>query len=434
MKTSTQAWVSIQKNQNQPDISNWKIIRAKSQCLCERDYQRQWYNKFKNKKGRKNMKRILCIPDSFKGTLRSSQFITVIKDVFKIYLPDTEVIGIEVADGGEGTVDAFLSMLGGQKINALVSGPRFKKMEAFYGILPGQIAVIEMAACSGLPLVKDNPDPRTTTTFGVGELMISAWEHGCRKLIIGLGGSSTNDGGCGAAAALGIRFFDKEGRSFIPTGNTLIEIAKIDVTETHVLLKDTEIVTMCDIDNPMFGPQGAAYVFSPQKGADPMSVVLLDEGLQHLAKVIEWDLNLDVAHIPGSGAAGAMGGGMVAFFNSSLRSGIETILDTAHIDQQLQDCDLVITGEGKIDAQSLRGKVPIGVARHAKRAGVPVICLVGSIGEDIEAVYDKGITAIFSINPQPVDFSIARHKALENLTITASNLARLLAGINRFNP
>ncbi|MGB7595707.1 MAG: glycerate kinase [Erysipelotrichaceae bacterium] len=378
------------------------------------------------------LKRILCIPDSFKGTLKSSQIIHTIKNVFNEYLPDTEVIGIEVADGGEGTVDAFLSILGGQKVSVSVKGPHFKKMDSFYGILPGNVAVIEMAACAGLPLVKDNPDPRTTTTYGVGELMISAWENGCRKIIVGLGGSSTNDGGCGLAAALGIRFLDKEGNSFIPTGGNLINISKIDSSNAHPLLMDTEIVTMCDIDNPMFGPQGAAYVFSPQKGADPMTVVLLDEGLQHLSKVIEWDFGIEVALLPGSGAAGAMGAGMVAFCKSTLRSGIETVLDIAHFDEQLKDCDLIITGEGKLDVQSLRGKVPIGVARHAKKAGVPVICLVGTIGEGIDSVYDKGITAIFSINTAPMDYSIAKFKALENLEITASNLARLLAGMNHF--
>ena len=373
------------------------------------------------------LKRILCIPDSFKGTLKSSQIIQTIKDVFKAYLPDTEVVGIEVADGGEGTVDAFLSIVAGQKTAISVAGPHFMKMDAFYGILEGQVAVIEMAACSGLPLVKDAPDPRTTTTYGVGELMISAWEHGCRKIIVGLGGSSTNDGGCGLAAALGIRFLDKEGNAFLPTGGNLIDIAKIDPSNAHVLLKDTEIVTMCDIDNPMFGPQGAAYVFSPQKGADPLTVALLDEGLRHLAKVIERDMGVDVAHLPGSGAAGAMGAGMVAFCKSTLQSGIETVLDMAHFDEQLKGCDLVITGEGKLDVQSLRGKAPIGVAKHAKQAGVPVICLVGSIGEGIDAVYDTGISAVFSINPSPVDFSIARFRAQANLTVTAANLARFLA-------
>lgn len=372
------------------------------------------------------LKKVVCIPDSFKGTLSSAQIIHTVIDVFKVRLPETEVIGIEVADGGEGSVDAFLSISGGEKINILVSGPRFEQVEAFYGILPGKVAVIEMAACAGLPLVKKHLDPLTTSTFGVGELMISAWKQGCRKMIVGLGGSSTNDGGCGAAAALGVRFLDIKGKSFIPIGGTLVDIVSIDITDIHPLLQDTEIVTMCDIDNPMFGTQGAAFVFGPQKGADSETIILLDEGLRHLSERIMVDLGCDVSQIPGSGAAGGMGAGMVAFFKSELRSGIETILDTANFDNLLTNCDFVITGEGKIDSQSLRGKVPIGVAKRAKRKKVPVICLVGTIGEKIEEVYEQGITAIFSINTQPVDFSVSQFRAIENLEITVDNIARLL--------
>ncbi|TFG81839.1 MAG: glycerate kinase [Erysipelotrichales bacterium] len=373
------------------------------------------------------LKRILCIPDSFKGTLSSAQIICTVTEVFKEHLPETEIIGIEVADGGEGSVDAFLSISGGEKVRTTVSGPRFERIDSFYGVLPGKIAVIEMAACAGLPLVKDRLDPLTTSTFGVGELMISAWEQGCRKIIVGLGGSSTNDGGCGAAAALGIRFLNADRKPFVPTGGTLIDIEVIDISNVHPLLSDCEIVTMCDIDNPMYGPQGAAYVFGPQKGADASNIQRLDEGLRHLAQHIRIDLGMDVAQIPGSGAAGGMGAGMVAFFKSELRSGIETILDTANFDELLLNCDLVITGEGKIDSQSLRGKVPIGVAKRAKKTGVPVICLVGAIGEEIEKVYDFGITAIFSINPQPEDFSVSKFKAKENLAISVDNLARLLS-------
>jgi glycerate kinase len=373
------------------------------------------------------LKRVICIPDSFKGTLSSAQIIKTVVDVFNLHLPETKVVGIEVADGGEGSVDAFLSASGGAKIHCEVHGPRFETMTSFYGILPDNVAIIEMAACAGLPLVKDSPDPLITTTFGVGELMISAWEKGCRKIIVGLGGSSTNDGGCGAASALGVRFLDKDGNNFVPTGKTLVDIATIDTTSVHPLLQDCEIFTMCDIDNPMFGSQGAAYVFSPQKGANPATVILLDEGLRHLAQKIKAELGIDVSLVSGSGAAGGMGAGMVAFFKSELRSGIETILDTISFDTLLTDCDLVITGEGKIDTQSLRGKVPIGVAKRARRANVPVLCLVGSIGEDIDEAYELGITSIISINPQPVDFAIAKTRAKENLSITLTNLARLLA-------
>jgi len=376
------------------------------------------------------LKRIVCIPDSFKGTLSSKQIIEVVRTSFQKHLTNVEVIGIEVADGGEGTVDAFLSITGGEKVNTIVSGPYFEKVESFYGIIQDKTAIIEMASCAGLPLVKDNLNPLLTTTYGVGELMIAAWEKGCRKMIIGLGGSSTNDGGCGAAAALGIQFIDIEGKHFIPTGGTLRNIQSIDISMAHPLVHETEIITMCDIDNPMFGIHGAAYVFGPQKGADTNMVQLLDQGLVNLSSCIEQSLGKFVSNIPGTGAAGGMGAGMIAFFNSSLQSGIETILDIAKFDNLIQNCDLVITGEGKIDTQSLRGKVPIGVARRAKKANVPVLCIVGSIGEGIEDAYNQGITSIMSINPQPVDFSIAKTRAHENLTITIDNIARLFQSIN----
>ena len=373
------------------------------------------------------MKKIICIPDSFKGTLSSSQVIQITKAGFKKHQPQIEVIGIEVADGGEGTVDAFLSISGGEKIKCVVTGPRFKRMKSFYGILPDHVAVIEMAACAGLPLVQDDPNPLITTTYGVGELMISAWNKGCRKMIIGLGGSSTNDGGCGAAVALGYKFYDESDQEFIPTGGMLNRIVRIDSTNIHPIIHECEIITMCDIDNPLFGERGAAYVFGPQKGADQASVKLLDEGLYHLSQIIEKDLNKQVSELPGAGAAGGMGAGMVAFFNSTLQSGIETILDIAQFDELIKNCDLILTGEGRIDAQTLRGKVPMGVAQRAKKQNVPVICIVGSIGEGYEEIYEHGITSIMSINRQAIDYSIAKTKAVENLTITIDNLARVLS-------
>jgi len=372
------------------------------------------------------LKRVICIPDSFKGTLSSSQIIQVTQSIFNKHNPDVEVIGIEVADGGEGTVDAFLSISGGEKISCNVCGPHFEKMDSFYGVLPENIAVIEMAACAGLPLVKDNPNPLITTTYGVGELMISAYNHGCRKMIIGLGGSSTNDGGCGAAVALGVKFYDDSDQEFIPTGGTLINIRKIDISNVHPLVRESNIITMCDIDNPLYGESGAAYVFGPQKGADTNRVQLLDQGLRNLSNYLTTNLNKVVSDIPGAGAAGGMGGGMVAFFNSTLQSGIETILDIAKFNELIEGCDLIITGEGRIDSQTLRGKVPLGVSRRAKKLNIPVLCVVGSIGDGIEDIYNQGITSIISINNQPVDFSISKLKAIENLTITMDNLVRLL--------
>jgi len=372
------------------------------------------------------MKKIICIPDSFKGTLSSAQVCNIMEEAIHCHFPLCEVVKIEVADGGEGSVDAFLAAVGGKKIAVTVNNPYFEAMESFYGILDGNVAVIEMAAAAGLPLVSGRPNPLETTTFGVGELILDAAKRGCKKIIVGLGGSSTNDGGCGAASAIGARFLDSHGQVFVPKGKSLIDIADIDLSGIDPMFNDIEIITMCDIDNPMYGPKGAAHIFAPQKGANPDMVIVLDEGLFHLASVIKKHLKVDVSTIPGGGAAGAMGSGMVAFFNSRLQMGIEAILDLVEFDRLIEGADLIFTGEGKIDSQSLQGKVPIGVAKRAKRAKVDVVAVVGTIGSDIEAVYDLGITAIFSINPEPVSFEIAKLKSKENLALTMDNIVRLL--------
>jgi glycerate 2-kinase len=372
------------------------------------------------------MKKIICIPDSFKGTLSSAQICDIMEKSIHHHFEQCEVIKIEVADGGEGSVDAFLAAVGGEKVYCTVNNPYFESMESFFGVLHGDVAVIEMAAAAGLPLVSDRLNPMETTTFGVGELMLAAIERGCKKIIVGLGGSSTNDGGCGAACAIGVRFYDASGISFVPKGKSLIDIARIDLSGVDPRIFDVEFITMCDIDNPMYGLKGAAHIFSPQKGADHEMVLKLDEGLTHLASVIKNQLNVDVSMIPGGGAAGAMGAGMVAFFNSRLQMGIETILDLVGFDRLIKDADLIFTGEGKIDSQSLQGKVPIGVARRAKQAGVDVVAVVGTIGNDIDAAYDLGISAIFSINPEPVSFEIAKLKSKENLAMTMDNIMRIL--------
>ena len=366
------------------------------------------------------MKKIVLIPDSFKGTLSSKQICEIVSAEITQQFPNCEIVSIPVADGGEGSVDCFLSALGGEKITAMVSGPHHEKMESYFGYLPeSSTAVIEMASCAGLPLVENQKDPLGTTTYGVGELLLEAASHGVTKIILGLGGSCTTDGGCGAAAACGIKFYDEAGNSFIPTGETLSQIEHIDIS------------SLCDIENPMHGPEGAAYIFAPQKGATENEVKLLDEGLIHLANVIKQDLRADVATIPGTGAAGAMGAGMVAFFEAQLQMGIETVLDTVHFSEIIKDADLVITGEGKLDSQSLRGKVVIGVAKRAQDAGIPVIALVGGVESDISDAYKKGVTAIFPINRLPEDFSISKEKSAENLAATARDVLRLVRFIEK---
>ncbi len=369
--------------------------------------------------------KFILIPDSFKGTLSSSQICAVMDEKIKKHFPDSLTVSIPVADGGEGSVDAFITAVGGVKEYVTVKNPYCEDMESYFGLIDaGQTAVIEMASCAGLPLVEDRKDPRLTTTYGVGQLILAAARKGVKKIIVGLGGSSTNDGGCGAAAALGAVFRNAAGEAFVPVGATLAEVAEIDLSGLHPALASAELVTMCDIDNPLCGPLGAAHVFAPQKGADPAMVELLDAGLAHLADVVERCTGRDIRQLHGAGAAGGMGGGMVAFFGSTLQMGIETVLDTVGFDKLLEGADMVFSGEGKLDAQSLLGKVVIGVARRAKRAGVPLVAVVGDIGDNIEAAYDMGVSAVFSINRVAVPFREAKPRSKSDLALTMDNLMR----------
>lgn len=372
------------------------------------------------------MKKYLLIPDSFKGTMSSAQICTIMERAIRKHYPEAEIISLPVADGGEGSVDSFLTAMGGEKVFTEVSGPYFDRMEGFYGIVDTDTAVIEMAACAGLPLVGDDKRPDQTTTYGVGELILHAASRGCKKIIVGLGGSATNDGGTGAAAAVGIRFLDEKGESFVPTGGTLSKIASIDASGRNTILDGVEIVTMCDIDNPLVGEHGAAYVFGPQKGADDSMVRFLDAQLRSLGDTIARELSKDVSLIPGSGAAGGMGAGMVAFFDAKLEMGIEVVLDTVGFDALLDGADMVFSGEGKIDFQSLRGKVVIGIARRTKRKNVPLVAVVGDIGDSIEGAYDEGVSAIFSINRVARDFKHVIARAPQDMELTMDNLMRFV--------
>lgn len=370
------------------------------------------------------MRKFILIPDSFKGTMSSSEICAVMEQAIRRHVPAAQVYGVPVADGGEGSVDAFLGAVGGEKVDARVQGPWGEDVDAFYGVLPGGVAVIEMAAAAGLPLVGERRSAEQTTTYGVGQLMRLALERGCKKIIMGLGGSATNDGGCGAAAAMGAVFRDDCGQAFVPVGATLSRIDSIDLSGMPKELAGVEIVAMCDIDNPLCGELGAAHVFGPQKGADPAMVELLDAGLAHMAGIVKKDLGRDILSLHGAGAAGGMGGGMVAYFGAQLQMGIETVLDTVGFDALLDGADMVFSGEGKIDFQSLLGKVVIGVARRTKRAGVPLIAVVGDIGDNIDAAYEAGVSAIFSINRVAVPYQQARTRAKNDLALTMDNLMR----------
>ena len=320
-----------------------------------------------------------------------------------------------------------MASVGGERVEAEITGPWFERRTAQYGLLNGgKTAVLEMAAAAGLPLVGDRRDPSRTTTYGLGELLIHAADRGAGRFILGLGGSATNDGGCGAAAAAGVRFYDRSGKSFIPTGCTLKDISHIDVSGLHPALREAEMTAMCDIDNPMYGKNGAAYVFGPQKGADAAMVSELDDGLRHLAGVILRDTGADVARLPGAGAAGAMGAGMAAFFGARLSPGIDIVLDTVGFDEAIANADVIFTGEGRLDSQSLRGKVVIGVARRASKQGKPVIAVVGGADYGAEASWDAGVTAVFPTSRLPQDFSVLKEHSEENLVFTFENILRML--------
>ena len=375
------------------------------------------------------MRKAVLIPDSFKGTMSSSRIIAVMKAQILKYWPECQIVSIPVADGGEGSVDSFLTALGGEKISIRTQGPWGEEIDSFYGLLPDNTAVIEMAASAGLPLVGDRKDPSKTTTYGVGELILDAAKKGAGRIVIGLGGSATNDAGCGAAAACGVTFLDEEGKSFVPTGATLDRIASIDLSTMDESVRKLEITAMCDIDNPFYGPSGAAAVYGPQKGADEEMVSFLDERMKKLSSLVESQLGIDLQAIPGSGAAGGMGGGMKAFFNARLQMGIDTVLDVTGFDDLARGADWIFTGEGKIDSQSLRGKVVIGVARKAKRLGVPVIAVVGDIADDIDAAYDEGVTGIFSINRVAVPYKEARLRAESDMALTMDNIVHFIKSV-----
>ncbi|MDY4224856.1 MAG: glycerate kinase [Candidatus Limivicinus sp.] len=377
------------------------------------------------------MKKCVVVSDSFKGTVSSREICEIAQRVIPRHFPACEVVCIPVADGGEGTVDCFIQAMGAQRVEVTVTNALGEKSAAAYARI-GELAIIEMAAAAGLPQVGALRCPGTATTYGVGELIAHAVDSGCRKILLGLGGSATNDGGCGCAAALGVRFYDADGQSFVPVGDTLGRIARIDTAEAEALLRSVEITVMCDVTNPLYGPTGAAYVFAPQKGADAEKVKSLDAGLRHFGDVIRSQLGIDVSRMPGAGAAGGMGAGCVALLGGTIQSGIDAVLDVTGFDRQLEGADLVITGEGRIDSQSADGKVVSGVARRTRAKGVPLIAIAGGIADSAGAVYDIGVSAMFSTDRAalPVDMLGARSPG--DYEATLSDIMSLIAIAERF--
>lgn len=374
------------------------------------------------------MKKCIVISDSFKGTLSSLEICRIARESIPRFFPDCQVITVPVADGGEGLVECFEAAIGAQPVTVSVTGPLGKPVRATYA-RKDKTAIVEMAAAAGLPMMGRNGDPARTTTYGVGELIRHAIENGCTEILLGLGGSATNDGGCGCAAALGTGFYDIYGNRFIPTGATLEQIETIRVPDGWTLPEDVRITVMCDVDNPLYGPTGAVHVFGRQKGADAAMITQLDQGLRKLDAVMKENLGVSVADVPGTGAGGGMGAGCMAFLHAELKPGIECVLDTIGFDAMLEDAELVITGEGRIDSQSVHGKVISGIAKRTRLRGIPLIALVGGIAEGAEAGYDLGVTAMFGIDRSAQDFHAFASDSAKYYQRTLEDILRLIAAV-----
>jgi glycerate kinase len=342
--------------------------------------------------------------------------------------PEARVTKVPIADGGEGTVEALIAGAGGQFIRQQVTGPIGEPVDAAWGILgDSKTGVIEMAAASGLTLVpQPKRDPELTTTYGTGQLIRAALERGIRRLVIGIGGSATNDGGAGMAQALGVRFLDDAGTALPPGGAALARLASIDLSELDPRIEETEILVACDVNNPLCGPTGASAVYGPQKGASPAIVAELDEALQRYAEIAGQATGRDVADIPGAGAAGGLGAGLMLFTRAQLRSGVDIVLEATGFAEIVQHADLVITGEGKTDLQTAHGKAPVGVARVAKQFAVPVVCLSGGLGQGSEGVLDHGVDALMSIVARPASLDECLATARELLEAAAARTCRLI--------
>lgn len=340
---------------------------------------------------------VLICPDSYKGSATSWEVANCMESGVKKVFPHARIKKLCVADGGEGTVDAILHNKPGKLVECKVKGPDGKMITARYGLLDNGTAIIEMSEASGITLVKEEErDALKATTYGTGELILSAIDNGCKKIVIGIGGSATTDGGVGMARALGFQFLSSDGEELPPGGGYLYRLHRVVTDNVDIRIYDIDIVVACDVTNPLYGFNGAAYVYSPQKGATPEMVELLDRGLKQLDYIITRQLHKKEADVPGSGAAGGLGFGLQVFCNATLQSGITTVLDTMQFDSYLDNVDLILTGEGQFDGQSLYGKVPIGIGLRAKERGIPVIVIAGGVGDQLEAVYESGVSSIMS--------------------------------------
>ena len=372
--------------------------------------------------------KIVIAPDSYKESLSALEVASAIEAGFREIFPEAEYVKIPVADGGEGTVEAMVAAMQGNIVRLTVTGPLGKPVEAFYGLSGDErTAFIEMAAASGLELVPAaQRDPLITTSFGTGELIKDALDRGVDHFIIGIGGSATNDGGSGMMQALGAQLLDEHGKQIAYGGGALPQLARIDIEQLDARIKQCRFEVACDVSNPLTGDKGASAIFGPQKGATPELVQQLDKALEHYATLIHRDLDIDVLHIDGGGAAGGMGAALHAFCQAELRSGIEIVTEALGLAEQVKDADLVITGEGRIDSQSINGKVPIGVAKVAKQFDKPVIGIAGSLTADVGVVHQHGLDAVFSVLFSICSLDDALANAAQNVRLTARNVAAVI--------
>ncbi|WP_332628560.1 glycerate kinase [Halalkalibacter flavus] len=374
------------------------------------------------------MKKIVIAPDSFKESLTALEAANAIEEGLKEVLPGSQFVKVPMADGGEGTVQSLVDATGGQIEHATVTGPLGDKVKGFYGLLgDGKTAVIEMAAASGLELVpRKKRDPMIATTFGTGELISIALDKGVERFIIGIGGSATNDGGAGMVQALGGKLVDQDGLDIPFGGAGLAKLERIDLSTFDIRLANVKVDVACDVDNPLIGPKGASAIYGPQKGATPEQIELLDANLAHYASVIKRDVGKDIQDVPGAGAAGGLGAGLLAFLPAELKRGGDLVIEATKLEEAVRDADLVITGEGGVNHQTIHGKTPICVANTAKKYDVPVIALAGSLTNDYTNLYDHGIDALFSIVPGAVTLEEALETGYENMKNTARNLAAVI--------
>lgn len=376
--------------------------------------------------------KIVIAPDSFKGSLSAIEVCDIIGNAIIKIIPTAEIIKMPVSDGGEGLVNALVRDRG-EMISLVVTDPLFRKITAEYGILDGQTAVIEMAAAAGLPLLaSEERNPLNTTTYGVGEMITDAViQHGCKKIILGLGGSATNDGGLGVASALGIRFLDKNKNILSPCGENLSQVEFIDLSQVDPRFHEIDMTIACDVENSLCGKLGAASVYGPQKGATAEMVSILDSGLNHFGKLLENKSGKDLLALKGIGAAGGMALPLVALFNAHLKSGLNIVLDELKFDALIEGADLIITGEGKTDAQSVMGKVISGVGNRGKRQQVPVIVISGALGDGYKAIYDCGVSAAFAIFSNDNGLEWHMKHAAQLMDDCAGSLFRFLSVVSR---